>query len=148
MAVNTTQQGDGQYVTHSSLSITGGPSRSTVKAEDLVGSSTISTPSLAVTAISASAISVVNGTSVNTLVANSTISAVGQVSVGNLQVNSKVTLAGVMISSATTAQSASTAKMLNNQFIFSVLSLTTNGAAIYYRSNNSTYVWASSEVIG
>ncbi len=32
--------------------------------------------------------------------------------------------------------------------IFSVLSLTTNGAALYFRSGNSTFVWPSSGVIG
>ena len=51
-------------------------------------------------------------------------------------------------SSGTTAQSAATAKVGQAQMIFSILSLTTNGAAIYFRSGNSTYVWPSSGVIG
>lgn len=72
---------------------------------------------------------------------------------GGATINSGTTLAqlgvtGILTSSATTAQSASTAKIVNGQIIFSILSLTTNGAALYYRSGNSTYVWPSSGAIG
>lgn len=174
MTVNTNQLNDGQYVTTSSISIVGGPSRSTLIAEDVTATSVLSSALLklstltvnstasiggavtlqgALTANNAatfSRISVVAGTSVNTLVVNSTISAVGQVSAGLAQFNSKVTFAGgpIILSSATTAQSASTAKVLDGQLIFSILSLTTNGAAMYLRSGNSTWVFESSGAIG
>lgn len=53
------------------------------------------------------------------------------------------------ISSTTTNQSPSTTKVTNQgQIVFSILSLTTNGAAMFYRSGNSTYVFESSGVIG
>jgi len=150
MTVNTAQLGDGQYVTTSSISITGGPSRSTLKAEDLVGTSTLSTAALTVATLVATSTASIGGATTQTgaLTTNSTISAVGQVSVGNFQVNSKATFAGAIISSATTNQSASTAKVLAGQLIFSILSLTTNGAALFYRSGNSTFVFESSGVIG
>jgi len=150
MTVNTAQLGDGQYVTTSSISITGGPSRSTLKAEDLVGTSTLSTAALTVATLVATSTASIGGATTQTgaLTTNSTISAVGQVSVGLFQANSKATFAGAIISSATTAQSASTAKVLDGQLIFSILSLTTNGAALFYRSGNSTFVFESSGVIG
>lgn len=54
-----------------------------------------------------------------------------------------------LISSVTTAQSASSAKVTQQgQIIFSILSLTTNGAAMYYRSGNSVYGWPSSLAVG
>lgn len=151
MAVNTPQLGDGQFVTTSSISVTGGPSRSTLKAEDVVGTSTLSTAALTVaTLVATSTVSAGGAATFSAaVVANSTISAVGQTSVGLFQANSKVTLAGaIVLSSHTTNQSAATAKVLDGQMIFSVLSLTTNGAALYYRSGNSTYVWPASGTIG
>lgn len=70
-------------------------------------------------------------------------------SYGTLDVSSGgLALNRVAFSSGTTAQSASTAKVGQGQVLFSVLSLTTNGAALYFRSGNSTYVWPSSGVIG
>lgn len=59
-----------------------------------------------------------------------------------------LTSARLAFSSGTTAQSASTVKVGQGQMIFSILSLTTNGAAIYFRSGNSTYVWPASGTIG
>lgn len=57
--------------------------------------------------------------------------------------------APAFISSSTTNQSASSAKITNQgQIVFSILSLTTNGAAMYYRSGNSVFGWASNLVVG
>lgn len=52
-----------------------------------------------------------------------------------------------LISSVTTAQSASSAKVTQQgQIIFSILSLTTNGCQMFYRSGNSVYVFVSGPV--
>lgn len=134
MPVNTPQLGDGQYVTTSSLSVTGGPSRSTVKAEDVVGTSTLSTTALTVA----------------TLVATSTASVGGAATFqGAAQVRSALTAigwlyAGVFISSATTAQSGATSRVSQQgQLYFSVLSLTSNGGELGFRSGNTVYRFAS-----
>lgn len=70
-------------------------------------------------------------------------------SAASIQKQSYGWLASDFISSSTTAQSASSAKIPNQgQIVFSVLSLTTNGAAIYFRSGNSVYGWPSSLAVG
>lgn len=137
MAVNTNQQNDGKFVTTSSISVVGGPSRSTLQAEDLVATSVLSTALL----------------TVSTLTVVSTASVGGAVTLqGNTTSSGTITtlaLSGTrLFSSATTNQSASTVKVANGQIVFSILSLTTNGAAMFFRSGNSTYVFESSGVIG
>lgn len=134
MATNTPQLGDGQYVTTSSISITGGPSRSTLKAEDVVGTSTLSTAAFTTA----------------TLTATSTASVGGAVTMqSTAQVRSALTAVGwlygdVFISSSTTAQSGATSKVSQQgQMYFSVLSLTTNGGEFGFRSGNTVYRFAS-----
>ena len=99
MAANTEALDDGKYVTHSSLSVVA--SRATVIAQDVTATSVLSTAALTVQGTATlngggvfSSVSVVNGTSVNTLVANSTISAVGTTSLGVLVVNSTISAVG------------------------------------------------------
>jgi hypothetical protein len=66
-----------------------------------------------------------------------------------LAASSILATTGLLISSSTTAQSASSVKIPNQgQIVFSILSLTTNGAAMYYRSGNSVYGWASGLAVG
>ena len=120
MAVNTGYMDDGKYTAVSSLSVVA--SRATVLTQDLTVNSVASI---------GGAFTGQGGATINS---GTTLSALG--------------ITGIFTSSLTTAQSAATAKIVNGQVIFSVLSLTTNGAALYYRSGNSTYVWPSSGVIG
>ena len=127
MAVNTEALDDGKYITCSSISVVA--SRATLKTVDLVASGTQTVTST----LSVGGAATFQGTTQHNG-SNNTFAALG--------------ITGLFTSSATTAQSASTAKIVNGQLIFSILSLTTNGAALYYRSGNSTYVWPSSGAIG
>lgn len=73
----------------------------------------------------------------------------GTLNVAGLTASSVLASTGILISSSTTAQSASSAKIPNQgQIVFSILSLTTNGAAMYFRSGNSVYGWASGLAVG
>ena len=169
---NTESLDDGKYTTLSSISVVA--SRATVQATDIVARSTLSaaatTLSGAVTlnstlsvggAITASAAVTGNSTlSVGGAItasagvtANSTASIGGAVTMqSTAQVRSAMTAigwlyAGVFISSATTAQSGATSKISQQgQMYFSVLSLTSNGGEIGFRSGNTVYRFASTEV--
>jgi hypothetical protein len=120
MTVNTANLED--YTTFSSVSLNG--SGATLKALDLNVSRFTSTGTLIAQEVWASLVSA-PAVATSTLTANK-----------------------FFFSSSTTAQSASTVKVADAQLIISVLSLTTNGAAIYFRSGNSTYVWPASGTIG
>ncbi len=120
MPVNTTALDDGQYTTLSSVS--GTASRSTAKFQDLVATSTLSAPATTLTGA-------LTGTGATF---SSAVTAQGWL------------YAGVFISSATTAQSGATSKVSQQgQFYFSVLSLTSNGGEIGFRSGNTVYRFAS-----
>ena len=141
MTVNTPQLGDGQYVTTSSISITGGPSRSTLKAEDVVATSVLSTA-----ALTAQGAFTANGA----VTAASTLSVAGAVTMqSTAQVRSALTAVGwlyasVFISSSTTAQSLVTSKVSQQgQIAISILSLTSNGAQLGVRSGNTVYIFES-----
>lgn len=137
MAVNTEQQNDGKFVTTSSISIVGGPSRTTLKAEDMVGTSTLSTAAFTTATLTATSTASVGGavTMQSTAQVRSALTAIGWL------------YAGVFISSATTAQSGATSKISQQgQLYFSVLSLTTNGGEFGFRSGNTVYRFASVDV--
>lgn len=167
MSSNTPALDDGKYVTTSSISVTGA-SRMTVKTQDLVAS-LISTNATGgggglladyiVTRGGAAAFNQLQAGSTGTGSAILPVLAIGSDTSLGLFASAVSTIgvtygkfdfrnAGLIMSSGTTAQSASTTKVTDGQLIFSVLSLTTNGAALYFRSGNSTYVWPSSGVIG
>lgn len=163
MASNSGYLDDGKYTTESSLSVVG--SRATVLTQDLVvnstlsvgGATTFSSTTLVALADGVGSGSAIGPTQYFTSEASLGLyrSAASQMALSygtfnaiGLRASSVFQAAGIMLSSATTAQSASTAKVADTQFIFSVLSLTTNGAALFYRSGNSTYSWPSSGVIG
>lgn len=131
MPVNTSALDDGQYITHSSLSVVA--SRATIKAVDVV----------------ATGVAAITGA----LTLSSTLSVAGAITAqGAIQANSAVTAAGwlyagVFISSATTAQSGATSRVSQQgQLYFSVLSLTSNGGEIGFRSGNTVYRFPSSLV--
>lgn len=139
MAANTEYMDDGNYVTHSSLSIVA--SRATIKCQDLIVTSQISTGNF--DGQDGSALNPTYGfNSEQSLGFYRSAASIKALSYGFLS-------APQFISSLTTAQSASSAKVTNQgQIVFSILSLTTNGAALYYRSGNSVYGWPSSLAVG
>ena len=163
MASNSGYLDDGKYTTTSSLSITA--SRATVATVDLV-TSTLSVGGLATfsaTTIAAGADGVGSGAAIgptNFFTSEASLgfyrSATSQVALSygtfnaaGIQASSILAATGLLISSATTAQSASSAKIPNQgQIVFSILSLTTNGAAMFFRSGNSVYGWPSSLAVG
>jgi hypothetical protein len=163
MASNSGYLDDGKYTVTSSLSITA--SRATVATVDLV-TSTLSVGGLVTlsgTTLSALADGVGSGAAVGPTnfftseaslgfyrsAASQIAQSYGTFNAVGIAASSILATTGLLISSATTAQSNSTAKIPNQgQIVFSILSLTTNGAAIYFRSGNSTYAWPSSGVIG
>jgi hypothetical protein len=153
MAANTGYMDDGQYVTHSSLSIVGSPSRASVVAQDLVATSNISAAVVQTPDGSATAPTQTFGSERSLGFYRSAASQIGM-SYGTLNLvgataTGILAATGILISSATTAQSASSTKIPNQgQIVFSILSLTTNGAAMYYRSGNSVFGWPSSLVVG
>ena len=134
MAVNTESLDDGKYTTLSSISVVA--SRATVQAQDITATSALSVGG-AVTMQGAQTF-------------NSTLSVAGAVTMqSTAQVRSSLTAigwlyAGVFISSATTAQSGATSRISQQgQIYFSVLSLTSNGGEIGFRSGNTVYRFAS-----
>ncbi len=132
MAVNTSNL-EG-YTVFSSVSLNG--SGATLQAKDFKGSTLSLSGTATISALS----------SAKTFIAQEVWASIlsGAVKASQLTMPAS----GLYFSSGTTAQSASTAKVGDGQFIISVLSLTTNGAALYYRSGNSTWVWPSSGAIG
>lgn len=133
MAVNTESLDDGKYITMSSVSVVA--SRATVQGQDVVATSTLSAPTVTFTGAA-------------TL--TSTLSVGGAVTMqGAAQVRSAFTGIGwvygsVFISSSTTAQSGATSKISQQgQIYFSVLSLTSNGGEMGFRSGNTVYRFAS-----
>ena len=164
MASNSGYLDDGKYTTTSSLSITA--SRATLAAQDIVATSTLSVGgavTLSLTTLSALADGVGSGAAVgptNFFTSEASLgfyrSATSQIAQSygtfnavGIQASSILAATGLLISSATTAQSASSTKIPNQgQIVFSILSLTTNGAAMYYRSGNSVFGWASNLVVG
>ena len=164
MAVNTEALDDGKYNTMSSLSLVG--SRATLAAQDVVATSTLSvggTITMSASTISPSAVRVNSGAAIGpTLAMTSEVSlgfyrsAASQIALSygtfnatGVSASGVLAATAILISSATTAQSAASAKIPNQgQIVFSILSLTTNGAAIFYRSGNSVFGWPSSLVVG
>lgn len=119
----------------------------TISALTIKGVSTISAAALTLDS-TLSVGGAITGSAAATL--NSTLSVGGAVTMqGAAQVRSAFTAlgwayAGLFFSSTTTAQSLVTSKMSQNgQIMFSILSLTSNGCEMGYRSGNTVYKWSS-----
>ena len=139
MTVNTAYMDDGQFTTGSSFSAVA--SRATVKAQDVVATSVLSTAALTVQNA---------GTYNGAATFASTVSVAGAVTMqSTAQVRSALTAVGwlyasVFISSSTTAQSLVTSKVSQQgQIAISILSLTSNGAQMGVRSGNTVYIFES-----
>lgn len=146
---NTESLDDGNLITHSSLSIVA--SRATVKTQDITASGVANLSTISTSVISTGAFDAQDGSALNPAYGFNSEQSLGFYrSANSIKALSYGFLsAPQFISSQTTNQSASSAKVTNQgQIVFSILSLTTNGAAMYYRSGNSVFGWPSSNVVG
>ena len=157
MAVNTAALDDGKYNTGSSFSGVG--SRTTLKTQDVVATSTLSVggtitqtagvflapdgTALAPGDAFTSEASLGFYRSASSIIAQSYGTYQTAVT-GGIGFNKLALLIGG--SSSTTAASGATAKLGDGQLYFSVLSLTSNGGEFGFRSGNTTYRFSSTLV--
>ncbi len=171
MAVNSANQDDGKYNTGSSQSVIA--SRATLKAQDVIAASVLSTDgTLTVGGAATFLAGFAGSTSTATFLATNVgagvaiaptryftsevslglyRSAVSQIaqSYGTFNTAAAGGIAFnrlALQSSSTTAQSGATAKLGDGQLYFSVLSLTSNGGEFGFRSGNTVYRFSSTLV--
>lgn len=167
-STNTLSAESGGVITTSQISTTT-LGASLVSAQNVVAYSTISTPSLSAgvftqtlaSSTSLYAVQVASGSAIlPTYAFNSEASlgfyrsaasmiasSYGTVALLGVAASQVLAATNILISSATTSASGATAKMPNQgQISFSILSNTTNGAELCYRSGNTVYRWPSSLV--